>query len=138
MDYIHLNPVRARLIQPKRGQSVLDYAWSSLAGGYSLPSRRRAPWLAAESGLREFGFEDTVAGRRRMTERLDRRAVVEEAAQCGIPQLSEEVDARCSHLRRGWYWGTEAFAEKMLKLADKLIPSYPSFVAPWEGDSHPS
>jgi REP element-mobilizing transposase RayT len=26
MDYIHLNPVRARLIRPQRGQSVLDYA----------------------------------------------------------------------------------------------------------------
>jgi hypothetical protein len=82
-----------------------------------LPPRRRAPWLAAEAGLKAFGFEDKTQGRRRMVERLDRRGVVEEAAQCGIPELSAEVDARCSHLRRGWYWGTQAFAEKMLKLA---------------------
>ena len=27
--------------------------------------------------------------------------------------MPEEVDARCSHLRRGWYWGTQAFAEKL-------------------------
>ncbi len=33
MDYIHLNPVRARMIRPKAGQSVMDYAWSSIAGG---------------------------------------------------------------------------------------------------------
>ena len=30
-DYIHLNPVRARLLVPKKGQSVLDYPWSSAA-----------------------------------------------------------------------------------------------------------
>lgn len=32
-DYIHLNPVRARLIRPRSGQSVMDYPWSSVAGG---------------------------------------------------------------------------------------------------------
>ena len=26
LDYIHLNPVRAELVQPRRRQSVLDYA----------------------------------------------------------------------------------------------------------------
>jgi hypothetical protein len=33
MDYIHLNPARARLVNPENDQSVLDYAWSSVAGG---------------------------------------------------------------------------------------------------------
>jgi len=28
-DYIHLNPVRARLVVPKKGQSVLDYSWKN-------------------------------------------------------------------------------------------------------------
>ena len=37
VDYIHLNPVRARLVVPKKSQSVLDYPWSSLAGGWALP-----------------------------------------------------------------------------------------------------
>ena len=73
VDYIHLNPVRARLIRADKGESVLDYAWSSLAGSYALPPKKRAPWLAAEWGLESFGLEDTVAGRRRMVERLDRR-----------------------------------------------------------------
>ena len=26
-------------------------------------------------------------------------------------------DVRCSHHLRGWYWGSQAFAEKMLRLA---------------------
>ena len=57
MDYIHLNPVRARLIQPKNGQSVMDYAWSSLASAYAVEPKRRAKWLAAGEGLavREHG-----------------------------------------------------------------------------------
>jgi hypothetical protein len=29
----------------------------------------------------------------------------------------EEADARRSDLRRGWYWGTQQFAERMLQLA---------------------
>ena len=35
LDYIHLNPVRARLIRPESGQSILDFPWSSVRGGYA-------------------------------------------------------------------------------------------------------
>jgi REP element-mobilizing transposase RayT len=121
MDYIHLNPVRARIIRPKAGRSVMDYAWSSIAGGYALPPKKRAKWLDAVAGLKAFELADTTAGRRRMVERLDRRAVSEEIQSCGVPPQSEEVDARASHLRRGWYWGTQAFGEAMRKLGGKLI-----------------
>ena len=31
------------------------------------------------------------------------------------------IDARTSHLRRGWYWGSQSFAEKMLKLTEKTL-----------------
>lgn len=121
MDYIHLNPVRARIIQPKKGQSVLEYPWSSLASAYAVVPKRRAKWLAAEAGFKAFELEDTAAGRRRMAERLDRRAVEEEIRSCGVPPLSDEVDTRCSHLRRGWFWGTQAFGERMRKLATALL-----------------
>ena len=57
---------------------------------------------------------DTPAGRRQFVERLDRRAVVEECGRCGVPVLEAEIDARCSHLRRGW--GTQAFAERLLRI----------------------
>ncbi len=121
MDYIHLNPVRARIIRPKAGQSVLNYPWSSVAGGYALPPKKRAKWLDAAAGLRAFNLADTVAGRRSMVERLDKRAVSEEIQNCGVPPQAEEVDQRASHLRRGWYWGTQAFGESMRKLGQKLL-----------------
>ena len=121
MDYIHLNPVRAGLVRVAKGESILDYPWSSLAMGYALPAKKRAPWLAAAEGLAVFGFPETVGGRRRMVERLERRAVEEGFVRAGLVPLPEEVDARCSHLRRGWYWGRQGFAEQMLKLAEKTL-----------------
>jgi len=121
VDYIHLNPVRARLVVPKKSQSLLDYPWSSVAGGWALPPGKRPKWLAAEEGLMRFDLPDTVAGRRRMVERLDRRAVEEEIKTCGMPVVQEDVDVRCSHLRRGWYWGSQEFAGKLRKLSEKLM-----------------
>ena len=121
LDYTHLNPVRAELVRPRRGQSVLDYKWSSVAGGHALAAGKRAKWLAAEEALAAFGCKDTVSGRRKWVERLDRRAVEEEAEKCGLVPLPEEMDARCSHLRRGWYWGSQAFGEKMFKFAGAVL-----------------
>lgn len=120
-DYIHLNPVRAKLVKPKKGQSVMDYAWSSVAGGWALPPGKRPKWLAAEDGMKRLDLPDTVAGRRRLVERLDRCAVEEDVKKCGVPVVPEEVDARCSHLRRGWYWGSQEFAEKLRRISEKLI-----------------
>src|SRR5947199_23503 len=82
LDYIHLNPVRAGLVRVRNKESVLDYEWSSLSSGYALSRRKRPCWLAAEDGLALFGFADSVAGRRKMVERLDRRAVEEEMEGC--------------------------------------------------------
>ena len=124
LDYIHLNPVRAGMIDPRRGESVLDYPWSSVAGGYALPPGRRAKWLVAAHGLAVWECADTTAGRRRFIERLDRRAVEEEAAGCGVPLLPEERDARCSHVRRGWYWGTQAFAETLVAGLRRTVGSF--------------
>jgi len=119
-DYIHLNPSRARLVDVTQGQSVLDYQWSSIAGGYALMPHQRAEWLAAEQGLATMGIEDTVEGRKKMVERLDKRAA-EEREQSGFVVVDADADRRGSHLRRGWYWGKQAFAEKLLKLGETAI-----------------
>ena len=119
LDYIHLNPVRARLVRVEAKESVGDYPWSSVGAGYALHQRKRARWLAASDGLAAFGCEDSAAGRRQFVQRLDARALAERARKAGIPILPEGVDRRQSHLRRGWYWGTRQFAEKL----DDLVRS---------------
>jgi|GEM_PF-62435 len=119
-DYIHLNPCRAGLVDVKQGQSVLDYPWSSLAGGYALMPHQRAKWLAAEQGLAAMGVEDTVEGRKKLVERLDKRAA-EEREQSGWVALDADADKRGSHLLRGWYWGKQGFAEKLMKVGEAAI-----------------
>jgi REP element-mobilizing transposase RayT len=117
LDYLHLNPVRAGLVEPRAGGSVLDYAWSSVAGGYAQPPGRRAPWMAAGDGLEAFGFPDTTHGRRRFVERLDARAREESRAGCGV--VPPAGDRRSSHLRQGWYWGSQSFGDKLLALLER-------------------
>ncbi len=74
--------------------------------------------MAAE-GMGRMGLADTTAGRRRLVERLDRMAVEEHFASCGVPATEAAVDARCSNLQRGWYWGSQAFLEKLEYLIGK-------------------
>jgi len=119
-DYIHLNPARAGLVDVKEGGSSLDYRWSSLAGGYALLPKQRPKWLAAEEGFRIMGYADTAKGRREMVEYLDRRAL-QEGRKSGFVERAEGVDRRKSDLRRGWYWGSQEFAEKILEGAKKVL-----------------
>jgi hypothetical protein len=121
LDYIHLNPVRAGIVNSQAGQSVLDYPWSSVAGGCALLPRRRAPWLAAAEALRAFACPDTAQGRRKWVERLDRRAAAEARENCGVASPPPETDGRLSHLRRGWYWGSQEFAERTLALGESVL-----------------
>ena len=110
LDYIHLNPERARLVNPQAGESVLDYPWCSVAGGCALPQARRHRWLAVAEALQAFGCADTAAGRRKWVERLDRRASREARESCAVPEPPPEPDGRASHCRRGWYWGSQVAA----------------------------
>ena len=94
MDYIHLNPVRAGIISAERKESVMDYPWSSVAGGYVLPPEKRAKWFYAEGLLAEFGLPDTVEGRRLYVEHLDRLAAGEAVKEAGLALPAAEVDKR--------------------------------------------
>jgi len=71
-------------------------------------------------GMRVLGFADTAAGRRELVSYLDRR-ILEEGKRSGEVTMAGEVDRRMGDLKRGWYWGRQEFAEKMLKLGQKLI-----------------
>jgi putative transposase len=122
LDYIHLNPARAGLVNFAEGGRLLDYTWSSLAMAYALEPAERPEWCCVETGLGAFGETDTPEGRRAFVERLEKRAV-EEAGEAGIVPLDAGADARSSHLRRGWYWGSEAFARKALEQAKTLLES---------------
>ena len=86
-------------MKSKRGQSILDYPWSSVASGYGLSSRKRAPWLAVVDGLAALDLKDTIGDRRKFVERLDQRGREEAQRECGVAEGPE--DARMSNLRQG-------------------------------------
>jgi putative transposase len=114
-DYIHLNPVRAGMVNPLDGLALLDYRWSSLSQVYAVGPARRPAWCATEQSFAAFGCKDTVAGRKELIERLEQRAVTEETEKCGW--IVRDGQSLNSTLRRGWYWGGEAFRNQLLDLA---------------------
>jgi len=103
-DYIHLNPVRARLVEPTG--RLFDYAWSSYPA-YLVP-RLRPAWLVTEVVLGELRLKDDAKGRKRYGERMRTRAVSEWRGE------NDSEDRR--HLRRGWCLGGEAFRERMREM----------------------
>ena len=100
-DYVHLNPVRAKLLRPQ--DRLLAYPWSSLLGYLAAP-KHRPTWLRVERLLAEHGIAgDTAAGRREFERQMERRR-------------REETDpAAWEPLRRGWCLGSEAFRAKLLE-----------------------
>ena len=65
-DYIHLNPIRERMIGLE--ERLFDFAWSSYP--WYAAKRGRPPWFEPRTVLGEMGLEDTAAGRRAYAERM--------------------------------------------------------------------
>jgi REP element-mobilizing transposase RayT len=113
MDYVHLNPVRAGLVETDSKMGLLEYHWSSLAQGYGIYASQRPVWLAVQEGLELFGYRDEARDRRKFIERLEKRAR-ENGGHVEGPHAGLQ-----NTLQRGWYWGSQEFREKMLKLAQR-------------------
>ncbi len=121
MNYIHLNPVRAGLIDVRGGQSLRQYRWSSVALGYALRPDDRPPWMACTAGLQTLGYDDSVGGRQQMIDELDARARAEDRQRCGLVEPPKDRDRRRSNFRDGWYWGSEGFAENLIATKKSLF-----------------
>jgi REP element-mobilizing transposase RayT len=105
-DYIHLNPVRARMISLR--DRLYDFAWSSYR--WYAATTDRPEWFEPGRVLGELGLEDTASGRRRYAERMRARAVDE---------LAQRNDAANESLQRGWCLGDAGFRERMLSLLER-------------------
>ena len=114
LDYLHLNPVRAGIVGGRSSKSLLDYRWSSLTGAYLCSPRKRPKWADVETAFPLFGLKDSAAGRRRFLERLELTVEEESARRCGA--RTPEGQSLQSTLRRGWYFGSQAFRARLLAL----------------------
>ena len=100
--YIHLNPVRAKVVTPALAG---DYPWSSLG---KFAAKQRPVWLEPETVLEQAGgLADTAAGWRQYRQYLEFLATDE-------PSKRELVAARLS---RGWWVGTQEFRNEMRREA---------------------
>jgi REP element-mobilizing transposase RayT len=98
-DYVHLNPVRARLLPA--GAAIRDYRWSSFVMIAVTPSQR-PDWLRIDRLLGEHGIGlDSVAGRREFERRLEARR-------------AQESETEFQPVRRGWCFGDEQFRQDLL------------------------
>lgn len=116
IDYVHLNPGRAGLVDGVE-RSTADYEWSSLAQGYRFPPSKRPKWLMVDEGLDLYGLKDLAKGRRQFIARYDEWV----SGEAGIEY---EVDGGSfkSRVKRGWFWGSEQFKERMMSLLETEKP----------------
>jgi putative transposase len=99
-DYVHLNPVRAKLLG--RQAKLWSYAWSSLRY-YLVGPRKRPAWLRVRPLLAEHGIPwDSAAGRREFARRMEWR------------RQTEEEPEEFKSLKRGWYLGDRKFRKELL------------------------
>jgi len=99
-DYVHLNPVRSKLLQSL--EPLRTYRWSSWPEYLKQPGRRW-PWLRVDRLLGEYRIrQDSAAGRRHLEEELEARR-------------QSELRADYKAIRRGWYFGDELFRKELLE-----------------------
>lgn len=100
-DYVHLNPVRARLLSAS--ERLLAYPWSSLVW-YLAAREHRPAWMRVDRVLGEHGLgKDTAANRQEFERRLEAR------------RTEKGEDEAWRALRRGWCFGSPEFKQQLLQ-----------------------
>lgn len=102
-DYVHLNPIRARLLLPQ--QRLAEYRWSSWPEYLKAPGKRPV-WLRVERLMGDWAVQqDSVHGRRELEAGLEQRKELEWS----------KTNGDWKRLRRGWYLGPKEFREELLE-----------------------
>ncbi len=112
-SYIHLNPVRAGLLDPLSGQ-LADYRWSSFPL-YLQPSNR-PDWLAADRVLGDLGVQDNPKGQEWYRQYMNKR--VSEMVSTAQPA---DADQEWETIRKGWYLGSPEFRDELLDRLDGVL-----------------
>ena len=98
-DYVHLNPVRAKLLG--KGERLQKYRWSSYPS-YLRGRQKRELWLRCERLFAEHGLmKDSGRSRLEFARRMEHRRV-------------ERNDPSAERIRRGWSFGAQDFIARLL------------------------
>ncbi|MBT5927067.1 MAG: hypothetical protein HOH33_10650 [Verrucomicrobia bacterium] len=113
-DYIHLNPVRAKLLTQE--QTLKDYPWSSYPT-YLLQPTQRPTWLEPRPLMGEKGVQvDNAAGRKRIEFLMEDRKLQEDAVTI------EAYEA----IRKGWFFGEDSNRQELLAKLDSVPENHES------------
>jgi len=112
--YIHLNPARAKLIEP-RNQPLETYPWSSYPW-YLKQQSLRPKWLQVDCTFDNLDLTDTAEGRTRYEQFIAGR-VRELTTEKGREALHQQWKA----VRRGWCLGGETFRKRLLAGTNGLL-----------------
>ncbi len=113
--YIHLNPVRAKLM-PNEGVPLKSYRWSSYPA-FLKPPGSRPVWLRVDRVLGSLGFNDEGSRTRRGYESyMEGRAV-----ECRTHTARATLEQDWTRIRRGWYLGEESFKTRLLERVGNVL-----------------
>jgi REP element-mobilizing transposase RayT len=99
-DYVHLNPVRAKWLNPE--QPLRAYRWSSY-GEYLKSPARRLRWVRVDRVFGEMEVrKDSAAGRKEFEKRMEARR-------------REQEPEEWKRVKRGWCLGDEAFRKELVE-----------------------
>lgn len=115
-SYIHLNPVRAKILNFTT-HSLSEFIWSSYPLYFS--SSRRPQWLCVDRVLGNYQWQDTRSGREAYRRMMQKRTL--EVATSDNPK---EFDEQWAKIRRGWVWGDSEFRKEMEGRVDQRISAY--------------
>ncbi len=108
-DYVHLNPVRARLLRP--GEPLQNYRWASYPE-YLKRSAKRPVWLRVDRVLGELGIgRDDAAGRRRFAAAMEERR-------------GKDQPGEWKAVRRGWFLGGGQLKEQVLERMGSAVGAH--------------
>ena len=98
-DYVHLNPVRAKLLGTR--ERLHKYRWSSYPS-YLQSRQKREPWLRCDRLFGEHGLmRESRRSRLEFARRMEQRCV-------------EPNGPQAARIRRGWCFGAEDFIARLL------------------------
>jgi hypothetical protein len=100
-DYVHLNPIRAKLLSPE--EPLQAYRWSSYPE-YLKRMGQRVGWLRVDRVLGELGIQrDNTAGRRLFAQAMEERRGKDKPGEWKV-------------VRRGWFLGGAQLREQVLEM----------------------
>lgn len=115
-SYIHLNPVRARLLDFER-KNLTEYRWSSFP--LYFDTENKPDWLCVSRVLDDFRCQRDKSGLHEFSRMMMKRSLEIYSSEHPV-----DFDKRWQAIRSGWCLGDDNFRGEMEQLANRQIKQH--------------